>query len=122
VTHEHIAPAREDDRADTQLLHTLWIDDRSDGGSKDDKFDRDMALLLQGLKEEPDNSRYMFYLAGTHYGLNEFPEAIYWYQRRIADTHNTFEEEAWYATYRIGQCYARMGFVADAYFWYTAAI
>jgi glycosyltransferase involved in cell wall biosynthesis len=44
-----------------------WIDDRNDGGCKSDKFERDARLLEQGLKDEPTNVRYMFYLAQTYH-------------------------------------------------------
>ncbi len=32
---------------------------RSPGRSKNDKYERDLKLLVKGLDEEPDNSRYM---------------------------------------------------------------
>lgn len=47
----------------------LLIDDRNDGGCKADKFERDARLLEQGLLEEPDNPRYMFYLGQTYADL-----------------------------------------------------
>ena len=45
------------------LLKDLSIDDRGDGGCKEDKFERDERLLRQGLEEEPNNGRFLFYLA-----------------------------------------------------------
>jgi glycosyltransferase involved in cell wall biosynthesis len=42
-----------------------YIDDVGDGGCKDDKFERDERMLTEGLLEEPDNERYLFYLANT---------------------------------------------------------
>jgi len=42
-----------------------WIDDIGDGGCKEDKFERDERLLEEGLKDEPENERYIFYLANT---------------------------------------------------------
>ena len=41
----------------------LFIRDIGDGGAKHDKFERDIRLLLDGIKEEPNNVRYYFYLA-----------------------------------------------------------
>jgi glycosyltransferase involved in cell wall biosynthesis len=40
-----------------------------DGANKDDKFERDIQLLTDGLKEEPQNYRYYFYLAQSHKDL-----------------------------------------------------
>jgi len=121
VTHEYTSPATGASPT-VQMLDTLWIDDRSDGGSKDDKLDRDALLLIQGLKDEPDNSRYMFYLANTYYAMNQCLDAIHWYERRIADKKNGFEEEAWYAIYRIAQCYEKMKDYPRTVYWYMKAI
>ena len=52
-----------------ERLEALWIDDRGDGGSKADKFERDRALLKAELREHPDNERAMFYLAQTQRDL-----------------------------------------------------
>lgn len=122
VTHEYTAPAEKNVAIQVPNLDTLWIDDRSDGGSKDDKLDRDALLLIQGLKDEPENSRYMFYLANTYFTMNQLLDAIYWYERRLADAKNFFEEEAWYATYRIAQCYEKMKDYPQTVYWYLKAI
>lgn len=84
-------------------LETLSIDDRDDGGCKSDKFERDIKLLTQGLQEEPDNVRYMFYLAQSYKCLKQYDNAIKWYQNRI--NKGGWQEEIWYAKYMIGQCY-----------------
>ena len=54
-----------EDREQRKFLQwdSIWIDDIGDGGSKGDKFERDIRLLKQGLEEEPNNGRYYFYLA-----------------------------------------------------------
>lgn len=81
VTHEYWGcPAAKTDGQ----LKTLVIDDREDGGSKSDKFERDIRLLNQGIKDEPDNARYMFYLAQSHRCLRQYDDAIKWYKDRIA--------------------------------------
>jgi len=121
VTHEYTAV--ENGGAERcENLDTLFIDDRSDGGCKDDKLDRDAALLIQGLKDEPDNSRYMFYLANTFYSLNQYIDAIRYYEERLKDKKNTFEEEAWYSCYRLGQCYEKAIDYPMMVYWYMKAI
>lgn len=120
VTHEYAGV--EKGTSQTENLDTLWIDDKSDGGSKDDKLDRDAALLMQGLKDEPENSRYYFYLANTFYSLHQFLDAIFWYEKRIADKKNGFEEECWYSFYRMGQCYENMKDYPKMVYWYMKAI
>ncbi len=64
VTHEYWECTSDDIKS--HKLEYLWIDDKEDGGHKDDKFERDKKLLEQGLIDEKDKSlrgRYMFYLA-----------------------------------------------------------
>lgn len=91
----------------TSKLDSLWIDDVGDGGSKADKFERDKRFLTEGLKEEPHNARYMFYLAQTHFCLGEYKEAITWYQNRISQ--GGWDEEVWYAKFMIGVCNEKLG-------------
>jgi len=103
VTHEYWAcfmPSSE------ELLRTLVIDDRDDGGFKSDKFERDIRLLQQGMEEEPENERYIFYLAQSYICLKQYDDAITWYTKRI-DKGGWFEE-VWYSKYMIGQCYDAM--------------
>lgn len=116
VTHEYWACATPN--RNTKLA-TLVIDDREDGGSKADKFERDLKLLTEGLKEEPNNERYMFYCAQTNKCLKYFDEAIKWYKNRIAK--GGWQEEVWYSKYMIGEIYEEMGFWDQALRWYLEA-
>ena len=79
--------------ADPGAIESLVIDDRDDGGSKSDKGSRDIRLLRQGLIDEPNNERYMFYLAQTYRGMGMLRESIPWYRRRIEK--GGWEEEVW---------------------------
>jgi len=102
VTHEYWA-------GPTQTIpkEICYIDDRNDGGCKSDKFERDARLLEKGLEEEPDNVRYMFYLAQTYHGLNRLDDCIRLYKRRIAA--GGWHEEIWYSMYMIGKTYLTKG-------------
>jgi glycosyltransferase involved in cell wall biosynthesis len=83
------------------------IDDRNDGGCKSDKFERDARLLEQGLKDEPENVRYMFYLAQTYHSLCRWKDSIAMYKKRIEG--GGWHEEVWYSHYMIAQCYLSLG-------------
>lgn len=98
VTHEYLAVEGPGD------LATLDIQDMNDGGSKGDKGPRDIRLLLKGLEAEPQNGRYMFYLANTYRETGQHPLAIEWYRRRIADTGG-WDEEIWAAYFGIARSY-----------------
>lgn len=102
VTHEYVdrpAGARGVDVSGREL----FIHDIGDGGSKSDKFARDIRLLSKGLEEEPDNGRYHFYIANSYYDAGDFAAAIKHYLRRIE--LGGWVQEVWYSYYRMGLAY-----------------
>ena len=64
-------------------LNTLYIQDIGDGGCKEDKYERDIRLLEQGIKDEPKNNRYHFYLAQSYRDTNNLDKAIEYYKKHI---------------------------------------
>lgn len=102
VTHEYW-----DGPANPLPKSICWIDDKNDGGCKSDKFERDARLLEKGIRDEPNNVRYMFYLAQTYHCLNRHKEAIQMYKKRIAA--GGWSEEQWYSMYMIGKTYLSLG-------------
>lgn len=100
-------------------LDGIVVDDREDGGSKSDKFERDIRLLEQGLKENPNNERYLFYLAQSYRCIRDHDEAIKWYLARIEK--GGWKEEVWYSKYMIGQCYQEKGDWNNALAYYLDA-
>jgi len=100
-------------------LDTLYIDDRSDGGCKHDKLERDANLLIQGIKDEPNNYRYFFYLAQTLACMGHYLDAAYWYKRRIE--HDGYVEEKFYAMYKLADCYEQMKDYELAHYHYIRA-
>jgi tetratricopeptide (TPR) repeat protein len=111
VTHEYI------DRPPNSIYATigknmLFIRDIGDGGSKSDKFERDIRLLLDGLKEDPRNERYHFYLANSYHDSGKYEEAIHYYKMRIE--FGGWEQEVWYSYFRIGMCYRNQSRMPEA--------
>ncbi|MEI8365291.1 MAG: glycosyltransferase [Parachlamydiaceae bacterium] len=113
VTHEYWLCEKS---ATKGKLQSLWIDDREDGGCKADKYERDVRLLTKGLEDDPDNGRYMFYLAQTYRCMNDYDKAIEWYTKRIAK--GGWKEEVWYAKYMIGTLYESKEQWDQALVWY----
>jgi glycosyltransferase involved in cell wall biosynthesis len=91
---------------------SVFIRDIGDGGSKADKFDRDIRLLKQGLVDLPNNDRYTFYLANSLRDFGKTEEAIETYRKRIEI--GGWIEEVWYSYFSIGNCYKRLGDMANA--------
>jgi tetratricopeptide (TPR) repeat protein len=83
-----------------------YIDDVNDGGCKNDKYERDEKLLRQGLVDEPENVRYLFYLAQTLKCCRRYEESIKFYKKRIKA--GGWHEEVWYSYYMIGECYLNL--------------
>ena len=64
VTHEYVE-LPPNAKQGVLVKDLVFIKDIGDGGSKSDKFERDMRLLKEGLRQDPKNERYMFYLANS---------------------------------------------------------
>jgi len=105
VTHEYInTPPNNINKS--ILKNQLFIQDYGDGGSKSDKFLRDIKLLTNGIIGEPNNERYHFYLANTYHDSGDYKNAIEIYKKRIK--FGGWNQEVWYSYYRIGLCYKQM--------------
>lgn len=96
-------------------LNTLYIQDIGDGGCKEDKFERDIRLLEQGIKDEPKNNRYYFYLAQSYRDTNNLDKAIEYYKKHIEMPG--WDEEIWYSHYMISTLYLRKNMVKEAEEW-----
>jgi glycosyltransferase involved in cell wall biosynthesis len=107
VTHEYV-----DLGASPVALSGLWFVDHAEGSSRTVKFARDIALLTKALETEPDNARYVFYLAQSYRDAGESELAIEFYRRRAA--MDGWAEEVWYALFQIGVLSERVGAGDDA--------
>lgn len=103
VTHEYITA---DSDVDIGTLTELKIYDIGDGGSKSDKFTRDIKLLSDELKKKDLDlglrSRYTFYLAQSYYDTQQYSKSLRYYRERTE--LGGFDMEIWYSLYKIGLC------------------
>ncbi len=96
-THEYLtcdAPFDEDRLSGLDVVH------HADGGSRADKYERDLRLLTKAVTRDPDDPRSWFYLAQTLQNLGRPHEAVAAYERRA--TLAGFDEEVYYAHYQAG--------------------
>lgn len=99
VTHEYIDLDKNNQKIkiDPNYFH---IYDYGDGGSKENKFKRDLELLSKDLIKNPNNHRTVFYLAQTYRCLQMYKESYDTYMKRYQ--MGGWDEEAWYAHYSAG--------------------
>jgi tetratricopeptide (TPR) repeat protein len=118
VTHEYI------ELPDNAVIENiskdiLFITDLGDGGCKENKFKRDIELLIKGLEINPNNPRYLFYLANSYRDSNEYEKAIEIYIKRIQV--GGWLQETWHSYYSIGNCYMKLNRYEPAVFYWLEA-
>lgn len=100
VLHEYIECAAVHSK---RKLPGLRVISQREGGrsqiSPEAKYAADAALLEQALQKEPDNSRYVFYLAQSYRDCNQFDRSLQAYQRRVG--MGGWDEEVWYSLLQI---------------------
>ena len=107
--HEYLAAPDGPGRA--RRSHAFWVEHHADGGSRADKFEREVRLLLEDWAERPGDPRTAFYLGRSYDDVGTDDEAIAWYRRRLA--LGGWEEETFYARFRMGACLIRAGHGAE---------
>lgn len=80
-----------------------------------DKMKRDIEILLKGLDKEPENERYVFYLAQSYRDDGNLPKAIEYYKKRVF--MRKWIEEMYFSAYQIAKCYMDLGNIVDAEYW-----
>ena len=93
--------------ATSSILDSLIIRDINDGTNHTTKLQRDLVTLKADIEANPNESRFVFYLANTYYSLRDYNLAITWYQKRLS--MKGWVEDEWYATYRLAECYRKLG-------------
>lgn len=107
VLHEH--PFLEGDNNIGFIYGDYFFTETHEGARNKDlvkKYESDIKVLLEGLKDEPDNARYMFYLGQSYICLNNFKEGAKWYLK--AAKSSSWDEEVCVSYYRCGLAYMEL--------------
>jgi glycosyltransferase involved in cell wall biosynthesis len=120
VLHEYPANDKPNNKS-IELPREFWMESRRLGARNltGDKPQRDIAVLLKGTEDEPDNERYAFYLAQSYHDIGDFANSLKWYKKRF--TMQRWAEEAWYSAYRVGNCYKQLGNIPKFECWMLKA-
>ncbi len=108
VLHEYPKCTSKPQTRIVELKGNYHIDSRrlGDRNKVEDKYLRDALILEEAVKKEPDNSRYVFYLAQSWMDHGEYKKAIYWYRKRAR--MKGWVEEVYYSKYRIALAMAAL--------------
>ena len=90
-----------------QPIEGVWLMDHANGSSRAEKTERDLRLLKESLKENPNDQRSLFYIAQTLKDLGRYYDALSYYQKRIKA--GGWDEEVWYSAYMAATCYNHLG-------------
>ena len=113
VLHEYAACDNHENLVALKLDGNYHIEARTEGGrnvdiTSQEKYLKDAEVLLDALTNdkspfyEPNNVRYLFYLAQSYFDSGEFALAKEWYLKRAQA--GGWEEEVFYSMYRVGIC------------------
>ncbi|MES3009800.1 MAG: glycosyltransferase [Pseudomonadota bacterium] len=107
VMHEYLDPGKP---IDPELLNGVFVWFTSEGARSKNprKYHDDARVLEEGLKQEPDNLRYWYYLAQCWREAGEIDKAIQTYQHRAA--LRGWAEEDWHAMYQVARLMDRAGY------------
>lgn len=102
-THEYIYCAN----GNTNIVNmdSITITEYYDGGNRSTKYQRDIELLTNEIKNnptDPDIARYYFYLARSYEDLGRYEEAAENY--KIRASYGGYDEEIYYSLYKYGVC------------------
>lgn len=75
--------------------------------SLEEKYAKDAEILAEALKDDPQNTRYMFYLAQSYRDSGQKLKAIDAYEMRIEA--GGWEEEVYYSMYMIAKLKEQLG-------------
>jgi tetratricopeptide (TPR) repeat protein len=121
-THEYFAPPAGSTYGIFDKTE-VFIDDRGDGGSKENKANRDIKLLTAELEIIGDKGegadRCYFYLGNSYRDSGDTEKAIECYKKRIAI--GGWAEEVWHSFYEIGNICKKQGKTEEAIFYWMEA-
>lgn len=102
VTHEYV---HSDSDKRSEYFNEISLTHFCDGDRRGRKLQEDIQLLEAGLTFDPENVRYMFYLANSYRDVKMFDKAIEFYDKRV--TKGGWGEEIYYSLYQKAICLAR---------------
>jgi tetratricopeptide (TPR) repeat protein len=86
---------------------------------KQEKIQQQIDWYSEACNKDPENTKYLLFLAQSYKSLKQYDQAISHFQSRIGRGGDS--EELWFAKYMIGECYEDLGQWLQALYWYLEA-
>ena len=114
-THEYLTA---DVPFEYENLDSCTIEHFGDGGTRPEKFERDLRLLEEAYAEDPNNERTVYYLAQTNEGLGNTERAIELFKRRTE--LGGWDQEIFWAYFKIAELTGRVEDYLTAWLYRTS--
>jgi glycosyltransferase involved in cell wall biosynthesis len=111
VTHEYLGCDQMYSSALVENVKYVTMDGGASAKDPREKFMKNVRLLEEGLKKEPHNDRYAFYLAESYRDAGEKGKALECYQKRIQ--MGGWEEEVFWSMFQTAQILRDLGLPAS---------
>ncbi len=105
-THESLVGAAANERR--VLPGCKFFEERKTPEQFQRKLQRDLVILKEETRDQPDNARWWYYLGQTHEELGQFAAAIEAYQRCFEIREGWAEQAAW-ACFNMAKCHSQLG-------------
>jgi len=110
VLHEYPAPEKENPILEKiegdYNINARTLGARNVGITPIEKYKRDADMLEKALIDEPDNTRYQFYLAQSYFDSQQWEKSLNAYKKRAE--MGGWHEEVYYSLYRVAICRAML--------------
>ena len=110
VLHEYPAPQKENPvlvKIEGKYnINARTLGARNVGITPIEKYKRDAEVLEKALIDEPENTRYQFYLAQSYFDSQQWEKSMDAYKKRAE--MGGWAEEVYYSLYRVAICRAMM--------------
>jgi glycosyltransferase involved in cell wall biosynthesis len=107
VLHEGLFTKTERKMVLLKGVYNKYINDGS--RSKDPKkIEKDIKVLKKGIRDEPNNPRYRFYLARTYWSIKDYRSCLKYFQQRVSMKGDA--QEVYYCLLFIPLCQQRLNF------------
>lgn len=117
VLHEYLSSSQAESSATIKGLHNIYT---TEGARSKDrmKYQKDAAVLEEALKEEPNNPRYVFYLAQSYRDALDYDKALANYHKRIE--MGGWDQEVFYSMLQVAAMKEHLNYskeeVLESYF------